>query len=224
MDHVAELDKITQATRRREFEDGLMDYVLGGFFLFICLMDALIFSTFGVRWLTTSLIKNREITILALVTIFLLLILSIFGARRLIEHIRRQTFWVNRGFVKSLRWQVSWQVNVSAASVLIAMIAAAYWLMLNGSIKQEVVLRTLVSAIGAATGIVFFGMGKVVDLQRYKWTGIVGGILSFLIILLPVPFSISWMVLGIIWMVVLVVSGSWALRRSILALREQDGE
>ena len=224
MNHITEFDNLTKATRRREFEDGLMDYVFGGTFLIIGLLGWFFFSSFGLRWFIASLLQNREITIIVLVTIFLLLILLIFGVRRAIEHIRRQTLWKNRGFVKSLRWQVSWQINALAGAMAIAMIVIAVWLYSNGYVIQEIVLRTLVSSGGVATGIVFFGMGKALDLQRYKWAGIVGGMLSALIILIPISFSISWLVLGTVWMIVLAFSGSWALRKSILALREQDSE
>ena len=224
MNHVTEFDNLTKATRRREFDDGLMDYVFGGTFLFIGLLGWFFFSSFGLRWLIAGFIKNKDITIIVLVTIFLLFILLILGARRTIEKIRRQTLWKNRGFVKSLQWQVSWQINALAVVVLIAMVIVAVWLMSNGYVIQEIALRTLVSSTGVATGIVFYGIGKELGLQRYKWAGTVGGTLSTLIILMPISFSISWLVLGSVWMIVLAVSGSWALRKSILALREQDSE
>jgi MFS family permease len=224
MENVSDFDQLTKATRRREFDDGLMDYVFGGTFLLIGIIGWFFFSSFGLRWFVGSLLQNREITIIALIAIFALFILLIMGARRVIENIRRQTLWKNQGFVKSLRWQVSWQTNAAAVIVFVAMIVVAVWLMSQGYVNQEFVLRTLVSSSGIATGIVFFGMGKELDLQRYRWIGAVGGILSTVMIFVPISFSIAWLVLGIIWMVVLTVSGSWALRKSILELREQDSE
>jgi MFS family permease len=224
MENITDFDQLTKATRRREFDDGLMDYVFGGTFLLIGILGWFFFSSFGLRWFIETFLKSREITIIALIAIFAVLILLIMGARRVIENIRRQTLWKNLGFVKSLRWQVSWQTNAAAVIVFVFMIVVAVWLMSQGYVLQEFVLRTLVSSSGIATGIVFFGMGKELDLQRYKWTGAVGGILSIVIIFVPISFSIAWLVLGIIWMVVLTVSGSWALRKSILELREQDSE
>ncbi|MFC2028587.1 hypothetical protein ACFLTX_01545 [Chloroflexota bacterium] len=221
MNKVTEFDNLTKATRRREFEDGLMDYVFGGTFLFLGLMGSFIFSYYGLRWLMASYIQNQEVTIIVMVTVFLLFILLIYSARRAIEQIRRQTLWKNRGFVKSLRWQVSWQINLLAGLAFLGMIVIVGWLMAKGYVSQEVVLRTIVSSAGVATGIVFYGMGKELDLLRYKWAGTVGGILSMLIILQPYSFSVSWFLLGIIWMVVLAVSGSWALRRSIMQLGDQ---
>ncbi len=224
MNHITEFDNLTKATRRREFEDGLMDFVFGGTFLMAGLLGWFFFSSLGLRLFVAGLIKNREVTIIAFIAVIALLILLIFGARRLIERIRRQSLWKNQGFVKSLRLQVDWQINALACTVLIAMVVIASWLMSKGYLLQEIVFRTLPSSAGVATGIVFFGMGKVLDLQRYKWAGVVGGLLSTLIILMPISFSVSWLVMGVVWVIVLTVSGSWALRKSILALKEQNSE
>lgn len=224
MDHITKIDNLTRVTRRREFEDGLMDFVFAGTFLFIGLFTGFFTSPVGLRWYLTSLLWNREITIIAEIILFAMFILSVFGARRLIARIRRNTFWKNRGFVNPLRWQVSWKINTLAAGVLIAMLVIAFWLMLNGSISQEIVLRTLVSAAGVATGFVFFGMGKELELQRYNWVGAAGGMLSALIILIPISFSMSWYSLGVGWMIVFTTSGLWALQKSLMALREADSE
>ena len=224
MDHITKIDNLTRVTRRRDFEDGLMDFVFAGTFLFIGLFTGFFTSPVGLRWYLTSLLQNREITIIAEITLFALFILSVFGARRLIARIRRNTFWKNRGFVTPLRWQVNWKLNALASGVLIAMLVIAFWLMLNGSISQESVLRTLVSSAGVATGFVFFGMGKELELGRYKWVGVLGGLLSALIILVPMSFSSSWLALGIGWMIVFVISGVWALQKSLAALRETDSE
>ena len=224
MDHISKIDTLTRVTRRREFEDGLMDFVFAGAFLFLGALGGFFTSPVGLRWYLTSLLQNREITIIAEIALLPLFILFVFGAKRLITRIRRKTLWKNRGFVKPLRWQVSWKINALASGVLIAMLVIAFWLMLNGSISQESVLRTLVSSAGVATGFVFFGMGKELELQRYRWVGVVGGMLSVLIILIPMSFSTSWFALGIGWMIVFVISGLWALQKSLAALRETDSE
>ena len=224
MDHITKMDNLTRATRRRDFEDGLMDFVFAGAFLFIGLFTGFFTSPVGLRWYLTSLLQNREITIIAGITLIPLFILAVFGAKRMIARIRRKKLWKNRGFVTPLRWQVSWKINALAAAVLIAMLVIAFWLMLNGALSQESVLRTLVSAAGVATGFVLFGMGKELGLQRYKWVGAAGGVSSALIILIPMSFSTSWLALGIGWMIVFSISGIWALQKSLLALRGADSE
>ena len=224
MDHIRKIDNLTRVTRRREFEDGLMDFVFAGTFLFLGAFSGFFTSPAGLKWYFTSLSRNREMTIIAEIALLLLFILVVFGAKRVIARIRRKTLWKNQGFVKSLRWQVSWKINALASGVLIAMLVIAFWLMLNGSISREIVLRTLVSASGVATGFVFYGMGKELELQRYKWVGVAGGVLSALIIFIPMSFSSSWFALGIGWMIVFVISGFWALQKSLKALKEADSE
>lgn len=224
MDHITKIDKLTRDTRRRDFEDGLMDFVFAGTFLFIGLLVGFFTSPIGLKWYLTSLIQNREITIIGMVSLIPLFLVVVFGAKRTIERIRHKTLWKNQGFVKPLRWQVSWKVNALASGVLIAMLVIAFWLLMNGSISQESVLRTLVSSAGVASGFVLFGMGKELELQRYKWVGVTGGVLSVLIILTPMSFSASWFVLGIDWMIVFTVSGIWALQKSLKVLKDVYSE
>jgi hypothetical protein len=222
MDLINQMDNLTRRTRRREFEDGLMDYVLALTFLLVGALGGFFLSPAGLRWYFTQLLRDREVTIIAGLGVFSLFILTLFGARRLIANIRRHTLWKNRGFVKSLRWQVSTRVNLLAGGVLVAMLIAAFVLMRTGLVSSDFVLRTLVAAAGVATGIVLFGVGRELDLGRYRRVGIIGGAASALIILLPLSFSNAWLTLGIGWTIVLAVSGTWALRRSIAALGEAE--
>ena len=224
MNHVSNMDRLTHLTRRREYEDGLMDFVYWSVFLILCLFGWLLFSPTGMRWLVTALLYNREVTIIGLLTLLPLLILLVFGAKRIVDRIRRSIIWKDSGFVKSLRWQVSWQINLLAGVVSITMLIVAVWLMIRGSISQEAVLRTLVSSAGVATGIVYFGTGKELNLRRYKWVGIAGAVFSVLILIMPISFSVSWLLLGIVWMSFLSLSGLWTLRQSLLALEERKSE
>jgi DNA-binding transcriptional ArsR family regulator len=198
MNHISNLDNLTRTTRRREFDDGLMDFVYASTFLIISLLGWLCFSPKGIRWLATALIFNREITIIGLISLVPLLVLLIFGARRVVDRIRRSIIWVDRGFVKALRWQVSWPINLIAVVVSIIMIITAVGLMRRGSIGQDAVLIALVSSIGVATGIVYFGMGIELKLLRYKWVGITGAVLSVLLIPMPISFSVSCSIVAVL--------------------------
>lgn len=222
MDLINQMDNLTRRTRRREFEDGLMDYVLALTFLLLGSAVGFFLSPVGLRWYVTSLLWNREITIIAGLGGFGLFILILFGARRLVASIRRKTLWKNRGFVKSLRWQVGPRVNLLAGAVLIAMLIAAFVLMQTGLVNSDFVLRTLVAAAGVATGIVLFGVGRELDLGRYRRVGVIGGAVSALIILLPLSFSNAWLTLGIGWTILFAFSGTWALRKSLAALGEAE--
>ena len=224
MELINQIDDLTRRTRRREFEDGLMDYVLALTFLLLGVLGGFFLSPAGLRWYFTSLLRNREVIIIGEIGAFVLFILILFSARRLIAYIRRRSLWKNRGFVKSLRWQVSPRVNLLGGGAMIAMLTLAFGLMRNGLVNGDFVLRTLVAAAGVATGIVLFGMGRELEVGRYRWAGIIGGALSTLIILVSLSFSAAWLALGIGWMLILSVSGTWALRKSIAALEEAEGD
>lgn len=210
-----DFDQLTQSTRRREFEDGLLDFTMAGIFLVSGLIGWLLFSEWGMRFYLIALIQNREMTILGLVLLLSLLAFLILGARRLIEKFRRNIIWRDSGFVKSLRWQVSRRYSLLAVAVVIAMVLGSFALMLRGLVSQEAVLRALVSSAGAATGIIYFGLGTDLSIQRYKWVGSIGGLGSTLILFLPSSFSISWLMLGITWLVILSISGIYALRHAL---------
>ena len=219
-----DLDELTRRTRRREFDDGLMDFLIGGFILIGCLIVAFIYSTSGMQWYAYYIIRHRELAIIGLITLIPIYVLIIEGAKRLIGRIRRTTFWRDSGFVTPLRLQVSWPINLLATAILLGVVIVSAALMYRGVIGPEALLRSVVSGTGMATGVVYFGMGVSLRLRRYQVVGTVCGLFSAGILLSSVSFAMSWVVFGIIWGLVLFISGFWALRLSILSFNAADHE
>jgi hypothetical protein len=210
MNNLTEIDDLTKRTRRYEFLDGLVDITYGVLFLALGLLTWFITSTFGLKWYATALIRNREITILGMVLVFSSLVLLIFGSQRIIQRIRLSTDWKSKGFVKPLRLQVRWPVQLIAAVVSITIILLAFGLMLKGYLTQDDALRFLVFSVGVSTGITFVGLGIDLKITRYLCVGICGIVASTMIILLRLSFSMSWLFFGISWVVFLAASGGWA--------------
>ena len=219
-----DLDELTRRTRRREFDDGLIDFLIGGFILIGCLIVAFIYSASGMQWWANYIIRHRELAIIGLITLIPIYVLIIEGAKRLISRIRRTTFWRDSGFVTPLRLQVSWPINLLATVILLGVVIVSAALMYMGVIGPEALLRSVVSGTGIATGVVYFGMGVSLRLRRYQVVGIVGGLFSAGILLSSVSFAMSWALLGIIWGLVLFISGFWALRLSILSFNAAGHE
>lgn len=219
MNTISDLDQLTLRTRRREFEDGMFDFVLAVSFLLLALLNWLVFSGTGLRWLLLALQWNRELTIMGLLALILLYFLLVMGARALINRIRYQTLWKDSGGVKPLRWQVHWSVSLAACMGFIIVLFAALVLMGRGVIDQPAVLRMFVAGTGVAMGIICFGMGLSLGMGRYRWVGAAGLLLSAVLPFLPLSFASSWLVVGLIWTVVLGLSGSWALRKSLDAAK-----
>jgi hypothetical protein len=163
-------------------------------------------------WNITALIQNREITILGMVLLYASLLLLISGSQRIVQRIRQSPDWRPNGYVKSLRWNIRWPVQLIAGGVSITIIISAFILMLKGVVTQDEVLRSLVTSISIATGIIFLGLGIDLKIKRYIIVGACGLLLSIIILIMQLPFSTSWLFFGIAWMIVLVFSGIWTLR------------
>lgn len=219
-----DLDALTKATRRREFEDGLMDYLNGAVFLVLGLLAWFFFSPAGLTWYAMAVINYRTITIVGLLCLYGLVITGPLLLRRLIDRIRISVIWKDSGFIKPLHRQTNWPVTLLSGSVAIGMILYATWLMTVGRINTENVLRTLVSSSGIGTGILYIGISFSLDIRRYLIVGLIGGMLSVLILFLPVSFSTAWLIFGITWMLLFVVSGTWALQQVLSLNKELSSE
>jgi len=224
MNQTVDLDGLTKATRRREFDDGLIDFTVGAGYLVLGILAWFLFSPGGVRWYAIALLKNRTLTLFGLASLAVLILVGARGARRAIDRIRASTTWRVSGFVKPLRMQAGWPTMVLSGVVTLGIIIGASWFMAIGRLGAENALRTLVASSGIATGIVYFGMGVAVGLRRYLAVGLAGGILSAVILFMPLSFSVAWLVLGTIWIIVLGVSGAWALRLTLSANLDSSSE
>jgi hypothetical protein len=65
---------------------------------------------------------------------------------------------------------------------------------------------------------VYFMMGASLQLARYRWVGMIAGLLSAALLLVRLSGAGSWLAFGVIWTVTLLVSGFGALRRKLAAL------
>jgi len=61
------------------------------------------------------------------------------------------------------------------------------------------------------------GVGQHVGISRYVWLGAVGGSVSTLVLFLPLTFGQTALVFGLSWSLMLMVSGTIALRRGLMS-------
>lgn len=216
MGHSLDMDALTRATRRREFEDGLGDFAVGGIFLLLGALDWFIFSTSGLEWYARALAQHRGLTYLGLAILAVILIGGPIAARKAIQRIRLAESWRSRGYVVPLRL-ASRPTIVASALVTIGILLTAARLLAAGRIEAEVALQALVVAAGIGTAIVYFGLGLTLELTRYLVVGLVGAIISLAILPAVDTFSQSWLLLGVGWAALLASSGLWALRQTIAA-------
>lgn len=224
MNQGVDLDNLTRAAHKREFEDGLMDFALAIAFLALGLIFSFVLSPDVIRWYQSALGNFRTLLLLGVALFLVVLFLVVRGGGRVIEHIRITTIWRDRGFVKPLRRQVSWPTTILAAGVTLVMMVGAAFLMAMGRIDIDTVLRTLVASSGLATGIMYFGMGATLSVRRFLVVGVIGGALSAAILLTSASFSVAWLLMCVIWLTVLSISGLWGLRQALSMTKESRRE
>ena len=222
MDKSLDLDGLTLKTQRLEYEDGLRDFQIGTFFLILFLANWFIFTPTGLEFIIKTTIRYRDLYVVGLLGLLGLLILLAFASERVMERIRRATFWKESGFVKPLRWGVIPKgVVILATVVLLGIIIGSVWLMSRGIFSQDAALRSIPASTGLATAVFFIGLGNNLQIRRYVLVGMAGAILSGFILITDMTFALANLWTGIGWAVILALSGAWALTWALRDLRQE---
>lgn len=217
-----DLDELTKKTKRLEYEDGLRDFQLGLIFLIVGLANWFIFTPAGLEIFARTVIRLQDLVLPALGGFIGLIFLLAFGSERIMERIRRATFWRESGFVKPLRrGVVKNSIMVLATIVLLGIVIGSVWLMARGSLSQEVALRSIPASIGFSTAVIFISLGTNLGLRRYLIVGVTGFLLSTIILLVEMSFANSFLLTGIGWAVIFALSGAWALNWALRDLRRE---
>ena len=221
MDKSLDLDELRRKAQRFEYEDGLRDFQIGAIFLVLGLANGYFFTPVGLELFARALIRHQDLQIVGLAGLIGLFFLLIFGWDRVIERIRRATFWRESGFVKPLRQGVvKKSVMILAAIVLLGSIIGSVWLMSKGTLSQEMALRSIPASAGLATTVIFISMGINLRLRRYLIVGVSGAILSGVLLLTEMAFATAYLWTGIGWAVIFALSGAWALGWALRDLRQ----
>jgi len=205
-----DLDDLTRKTRRMEFDDGLNDLQNGIVFLVLGLLVAFGLSETGARWFISMAIKYGDLVMLIFIVLVAAIAGLLFGIRWAIDRYRKNSLWVQSGYVRSFRWQVDSRINILAVLVFVIVVTLGFAGMIWGNFDDGSDVRFLAAGAGIATGVVYAGMGVSLHLRRYLWVGIIGGALCATLLIVPVSFALSWAIMGAIWGVVLITSGVFA--------------
>jgi hypothetical protein len=219
MNKYIDLDSLTRNTRRLEFEDGLNDFQNGLVFLILGFLSSFFMSTTGLTLYMRAILFNPEITTIALLALIPLLFLLTFGIRRLISLYRRKVLWSHLGEIEPFKWQVDRRISVLAAVVWLIVIVVGLLILSGDAMNLDAHMRVIAGAGGITTGVVYFAMGQSLALPRYRWVGIIGGLLSAALMISPLNVSNSWLAFGAIWAITLVVTGVLAFRSTLKRLK-----
>jgi hypothetical protein len=138
--------------------------------------------------------------------------------------LRRRKLWAKSGMVKPSRTVVPRRVNILSGLIMVAGLLAGGGMYLAGWVGDDFVWRAFWVAIGWGTGYTLYGLGQHIDLPRYASLGIVGALLSTPLLVLPVGMGGATLIFGLIWGVLLTVSGGIMFRRAWLAAERQSDD
>jgi hypothetical protein len=216
------VEQLIQKTRRYEYADGLRDLQLAALFGFGGLAAWIGFEPFWLRFIG-YMVKTfgRWAAWVGMLPV-VLMPLAVWGMVRVMDILRRRWLWRESGMVKPSRWIVPRRINVISTVILLGGIAIGLGLRQLGWVEKNFILHMLWTATGWSFGYTLFAMGRDIDLRRYLWLGVIGGVLSTVMLFLPLSFGMSSLVFGLIWFFLLTTSGMLTLRAVALTMKRES--
>jgi hypothetical protein len=221
-----DVEQIITKTRQYEFADGLRDMQLAVLWVG---MGALLWFQFEMAdvWFTALrrfvAWAGRWGGMSAMLVTMLPALLALL-ALLLINVVRKRWLWRKSGMVKSNRIVLPRRATIISVVIVLVGLGITYALMKAGLVDDQFALKGLFSVSGVSFGYTMVELGKHVDLARYTRIGWIGGVLSLLVLIVPLSVGQTGLVLGILWGVVLVANGASPLVNSIRAARGAEDE
>jgi hypothetical protein len=214
-----DVDKLIRQTRRYEFSDGLRDLQMA---LLLGIGGLAVWLAFEPTWLAFvgNMIKvfGRWAAWINMLPVILAPV-AMWGMLHLMDYLRQHRLWRESGMVKSSGWIVPRRVNVLSAVILMSGLALGLGLRYLGRADDSFVLRMLWTATGWAFGYTLAGVGRHIGLSRYVWLGVTGGLMSTVMLFLPLTFGQTSLVFGLSWCLLLAVSGIVTLQRAMFLVK-----
>ena len=215
----SDVDKLIRQTRKYEFSDGLRDLQMA---LLLGIGGLSVWLVFEPTW--TTFIGNMMgvfgrwaawINILPVI----LAPLAVWGMLRVMDYLRQRWLWRESGIVKASRWIVPRRVNVVSAVILLGGLALSLGMRYLGRADDLFVLHMLWAATGWALGYTLAAVGRHLGLSRYVWLGVTGGLISTVVLFLPLTFGQTSLVFGLSWCLLLAMSGIITLQRATFSVK-----
>jgi hypothetical protein len=219
-----DIDKIIKKTQRYEFLDGLREIQLGVYMALLGLTNWIIFQPFWVRFYLWLLDRTDRFTsILAAILLLAIPVLAALGVQQVMYAVRKRWLWQESGMVKPLRVVVPRWITI--VSVLVLFAGLGLGLLLQPLFpNQFFIWGVLWGSTGVSFGFLLAALGQHLQLKRYVWVGILGGVGSVAMFVLPLSLGNSVLVLGLGWAVLLIGSGLLALRKTWPQMRAANSE
>jgi hypothetical protein len=209
------VDGLIRQTRRYEFSDGLRELQLGVMFLFFGVESWIILEPGWIAFIVNLRNGPGQWAVwVATLLVVMMPGIAAWGMLGLMNYLRRRRLWRESGMVKPSRRIIPLWVNLFAGAVIVGALGLAVALHVRGLVDVWFIWRILWIAIGWSTTIVMVWLGRHIGLVRYVWLGAAGGLLSSIVLFLPLTFGQTGLVFGILWGLILTLSGLAVLRRN----------
>jgi hypothetical protein len=223
METQTSIDKLILKTRQYEFADGLRDIQIGLIVSFMGIVTWLVINPLWITFIIELKVNvGRWAMVAATLMLFGFLAGVAFGLQYLMNYLRQGWFWRESGMVKASRRVASSRTQLIAGGIFIIGLVTGLglWPLVGGD--EWYIARILYSAMGWGYGAFFIIFGRDIELPRYIWLGLIGGLASTLILFFPLDLGQSGMAFGVGWGVLLSSSGIVVLRRAWASLQETD--
>jgi len=197
MSHL-DINQLIQKTRRYEFSDGLRDMQLAILFGFGGLGVWLAFEPFWMEIIGNAVKTFGRWAVWIGMLPVILTILAVWGMLWIMNYLRRRWLWRESGMVQASRWVVPTRVNVISFLIILGGLVVGLAFRFVGWAGDAFVLRMLWGATGWGFGYTLAEVGRDIGLRRYIWIGVAGGLLSSVILFLPLNFGKSSLMFGLI--------------------------
>jgi len=204
-----DIHKVIQRTRRYEFSDGLRDLQWAAMFISFGLQSWLIFEPR--LWAILLGLKDSagKWAMWAAVLLFLSLPVWVtWGVRGIMTYLRQRWLWRESGMVKASRVMFPRPLMVFAGAIAIGGILVSVGLRAAGQVDDMFIWRMIWAAAGWSTGVTMVGLGRYIGLARYLWLGVLGVLISTIVLVLPLTFGQTGLVFGLAWGLVFAVAGT----------------
>ena len=207
-------------TKRYEFNDGLRDIQIGIYLMWLGVVQWMIFEPGWWRLLFNIRETTGKITMMA-ASFFVILIPALFawGFLRLMETIRRRWLWRDSGVVKTSRWVMPRWATIFSGVVMLGSLGLGLLFRDALAVDEFYVWRLLFAAAGLAFAVSLVAMGAHLELKRYYFIGLIGGLVSALSLLFVFTPGLSSLLFFGVWSLLMYISGCIALVRNISVLK-----
>ncbi len=216
-------ETLIKKTQRYEFEDGLRDIQFGIFFLLLGLTYWIGYHPAWWRLLFSVRESGGRFSMMAsAVLLFALPVVIMIFMHPLIKRARQHWLWRDSGMVTPLRQIVpTWITIVSAVLFLVSFVIG---FLLSPTLGKHTFFawNWLWATEGWVLGFLLIALGRHLNLRRYIGLGIVGGLASTVVLFLRDSLNMPVLVFGLIWGLLLIVTGGVVLNQRRAELQEVE--